>query len=642
MLAGPGIGQNVQATGTDRYSSDENELLMMGNPLIITASQTKQRVSDSPMAISVITEDDIRKSGYTSVTDLLRSIPGVDVMEGNRSQVNVVIRGFNFPFAASLLVMVDGHSIYQDSFGGTFWTQEPLLMSQIKQIEVVRGPGSVLYGANAFGGVINIITKTPAEMAKDGKIALLAAHGEENSTVTEGSYTGSVGKAGHEFAYTVGGGFHGTDGIGELKSGAVRDSYSMPIFTFRGTQALHKGSLNVAVATAQGKIDVTTPYTNYVDAASRTNRFVADYKDDAHHLTISGRVYGTAVTQTDDNVVEETNTQEFTIQQQQDPSPRHEIIYGASYRGVRVKSTDMGGATKSDHIAAIFAQDQYEVAHNTHLFTGIRVDNHSIYGTDVSPRVSLVRHLDDHQTLRLSYSSAFQDPTLFDTYFNVTLPFSGLPIHVLGDTSLKPEKINGVELGYRRDLPKGYVEASLFHDTITDLLGDILGGFVQPPGFPFPIPTTATTTNNASAIAQGFELDGRLALNARTNLRANYSYLDTQMNRHQAEFSPRNHVNVSVDSQLTRRINGYVGMRYVDSNVERTFTAAPVTIGSYVDFDGKLGYKLADKNHPWEIAVTATNLFNVPHMEMPNVPVNGQPTAAAIPRRVWLQLSGNW
>jgi len=636
------LGQTTSTVDTSRESSDENELLMMGNPVVITAAQTLQRVSDSPVAVSVITEEDIRKSGLLSVPDLLRSIPGVDVVENNRGQQNIAIRGFNASFAPSLLVMIDGHSIYQDSFGGVFWSQEPLLISQIKQIEVVRGPGSVLYGANAFGGVVNIITKTPAEMSKDGKTSLLAAYGDEHSSVLETSVTGSTRPEGRGLAYTVGAGFHGTRGIGDLQPGKIRDSVWTPMFTFRGIQPVRNGHVDIAGSTDYGKFDNTTPFTEYVDATSRTNRLSAEYTDDRSHITVGGRSYATAVTEPDNSVSEETSANEFTIQQQRVPSHRHHVIIGGSYRAVTVKSTLMGGASKSDTLAAIYAQDEFEMSKKTHLFTGVRVDDHSIYGVNISPRVSMVHHVDRQQTVRLSYSSAFEDPTLFSSYYNVTLPIAGLPLHLTGNTNIDPQEVHSFEMAYRRDISGGYVEASVFHNSITKLLTSTPGGFVQPPGFPFPIPTTATEVNQGSATADGFEIDSRFKLGNRVDARVNYSYLNTLKDGSRVELSPRNHVNASLDSSLTKRLSGYLAMHFVDSDFGQSFTPTRVNISSYIDFDAKLGYKIGSSSKPWEVAVAATNLFNQPHIEMPNVPVNGQPTSAAIPRRAWLEVSGGW
>ena len=642
ILAAPVHAQSSTPPGNDRESSDENELLMMDNPVVITAAQTKQRISDSPVAVSVITEDDIRKSGLTNVPDLLRSIPGVDVVQQNSGQANIAIRGLNAPFNPGVLVMVDGHSIYQDSFGGTFWPQEPLLISQIKQIEVVRGPGSVLYGANAFEGVINIITKTPAEMAKDGAVSTFDAVGDEHSQVEETSVTGSTGKNGSGLAYTIGAGNHGTNGTGQLESGQVRDSYSVPIFTFRGIQPVKDGSLDVAAAYGYGKTDLATPFTEYMDDIARTGRLTVDYTDDRSHVTVSGRSSATGFSAPNGSVDEETETNELTIQQQRDPSHRHEDILGASFRDLSVKSTLMGDISKSETLAALYGQDEFETSSNTHLFTGVRVDHNSIYGTDVTPRVSLVRHVDQQQTVRLSYSSAFEDPTMFDSYFNVTLPVAGLPLHFIGNTDTTPEKTNSVELGYRHDLPAGYIEATAFHNTITDLISTVVGGYVQPPGYPFPIPTTSSTANVGSATEDGVELDSRFVIFKRVNARINYAYLNALKDDSRAELSPRNHVNASLDTTVFRRVSAYLAMHYVDSDFVESYTPTRENIPSYVDFDAKVGYKFGGKDKPWELAVAATNVFNVPHQEVPQVLIDGQPSTAAIPRQTWLELSGGF
>src|SRR6185295_14810667 len=127
------------------------------------ASRKEQRTADVAAAVFVITRDDIRRSGMTTIPDVLRLAPGVDVAQINSNKWSVSVRGFNGLYANKLLVLVDGRSVYNRIFSGVFWDAEDLMLDDIDRIEVIRGPGAALWGANAVNGVINIVTRPAAE-----------------------------------------------------------------------------------------------------------------------------------------------------------------------------------------------------------------------------------------------------------------------------------------------------------------------------------------------------------------------------------------------------------------------------------------------------------------------------------------------
>ncbi len=141
----------------------ELDLEAMLNTEVITASKRVQKISEAPNAINVINADDIKRSGAVDLPDLFRMVPGVDVANIYGNCYGVSSRGFNERYAQRMLVMIDGRSIYTPFFGGVFWENEEIFLEDIKQIEVIRGPGATLWGANSVNGVINIITKDPEE-----------------------------------------------------------------------------------------------------------------------------------------------------------------------------------------------------------------------------------------------------------------------------------------------------------------------------------------------------------------------------------------------------------------------------------------------------------------------------------------------
>src|SRR6266851_5528118 len=130
---------------------------------ITSASRKEQRAADVPAAVFVITHEDIRRSGMTTIPDLLRLAPGVEVAQINSNKWAVSVRGFNAMYANKLLVLVDGRSVYNRIFSGVLWDTEDLVLDDIDRIEVIRGPAAAMWGANAVNGVTNIVTKTAAD-----------------------------------------------------------------------------------------------------------------------------------------------------------------------------------------------------------------------------------------------------------------------------------------------------------------------------------------------------------------------------------------------------------------------------------------------------------------------------------------------
>ena len=148
-----------------RASDDSLELMLFEEiPTVVTATRTGQSIRDVPSAVTLITADEISASGATSLQELLHWVPGLDLMQSSRGDLNVASRGMVTNASSRLLVMIDGRSVYLDFFGVTLWEHLNVTLSDIARIEIVRGPGSALYGANAFLGTINILTRSAADL----------------------------------------------------------------------------------------------------------------------------------------------------------------------------------------------------------------------------------------------------------------------------------------------------------------------------------------------------------------------------------------------------------------------------------------------------------------------------------------------
>ncbi|MCC8987911.1 MAG: TonB-dependent receptor plug domain-containing protein, partial [Candidatus Contendobacter sp.] len=174
---------------------------------VVSAAKVEQALQDTAAAVFVITADDIRRSGVTNVMEALRLAPGVEVAQIDSSRWAITIRGFNGRFANKLLVLIDGRSIYTSQFSGVYWEIQDLFLPDIERIEVIRGPGGSLWGANAVNGVINIITKNSKNT--QGGLATLTA-GNEERTIAGVRYGGKLGDHAH---YRVYGQFTERDGL---------------------------------------------------------------------------------------------------------------------------------------------------------------------------------------------------------------------------------------------------------------------------------------------------------------------------------------------------------------------------------------------------------------------------------------------
>src|SRR5438132_4063130 len=160
----PAIGYTEElSTQSDQALIPELELIKEEETVSI-ASRYEQPISQAPSNVYVITDEDIRHSGATDIPTILRRIPGLEVMQTTGADFNVSVRGNNQLVSNKILVMVDGRSIYFDVQGLVYWKALPVTLPEIKRIEVLKGPASVMYGFNAFDGIINIITKSPQEM----------------------------------------------------------------------------------------------------------------------------------------------------------------------------------------------------------------------------------------------------------------------------------------------------------------------------------------------------------------------------------------------------------------------------------------------------------------------------------------------
>ncbi len=260
----------------DPFSMTLEEL---GNVEITSVSRTNEKANESPAALFVINKDDIRRSTATSVPELLRIVPGLQVARIDANNYAISARGFNSGYSNKLLILIDGRTVYDPVFSGLFWDQEDLLLSDIERIEVIRGPGASAWGVNAVNGVINIITKNAADT--HGTRVLLGG-GNEDYTVSGIRSGTDVGENGHIRLYAKGtirddsklkeGGTHSIDDSKSIRTGFRYDHVEA-----KNKLSLHGDSQLISQNAFSNVPILTPPYSRpaKLDAAIRSQNLTS-------------------------------------------------------------------------------------------------------------------------------------------------------------------------------------------------------------------------------------------------------------------------------------------------------------------------------------------------------------------------------
>ncbi len=452
--------------------------------VVVTASRREQSPLDAPNAVTVLTDEDIRLSGARSIPELLRRVPGMDVMAMSYSDWNVSMRGFNRRLANKILVLVDGRSVHQDFLGATVWSTLSIGLPEIERIEVVRGPGSAIYGAYAYTGIINIITKRPERI--DGAEMELAAG---NANAIEGSLLygkrhGPVG-ARVSVGYARGDKFElefdptradldtrvATDpGLSierarvdaeaeyALKSGPrffVGGGVNGGVSEFYGVSALRNQQVDGSVANLRGgfksELFSVLVFWDRIRAESRPQFFPRGGDD------LGSTVRGDLV------VVEPVFRPSFSF------LGTHDLVLGAEFRHKFIDWTYLDAAHEEDFFA-LFAQDQWVLDEQWTVLVSGRLDRHPLIGFLGSPRGALIFKPTPTQALRLSVGTAFRQPTQSETYLSLTSSNGGVGVTLAGNRDLDPERILTFDLGYLNQGEIGQFEIVTYLNRVEGLI----------------------------------------------------------------------------------------------------------------------------------------------------------------------------
>jgi iron complex outermembrane receptor protein len=460
--------------------------------VVVTASRHAENAIDAPVATTTITSEEIALSGATSLPDLFRRVPGMDVMVLGVGSADVSIRGFNQRVANKVLVLVDGRSVYEDFLGFTLFDEIPIELEEIERIEIIRGPGSALYGANAFMGVINIITKRagvgPSMQAVGGGGS--GPYGLAHYLATQ-----SVGR----FAYRVSAGYDQSN------------KYSVDYPANEPDVAPQVSDPNLGLRTMKANAVLTYQLTpgSELSISSGVNKIFTEiyplgllrnyYLDGLHLYTkadatagpVKLRVFWNHLqadagpqywplgvpTTLATTIVTNVLDGDAQLDQAFHLGGEHHLNLGVGYRLKTAQWTYLAENPVENHFSA-FAQDEYKPISLLAISASIRADRHPLLddgkpGFAISPRGAVVFTPAEGHALRFSAGTAFREPTFVESYTRIETPVPGqsnLAVLTEGNEMLKPERVFALELGYRGEVGILEWDLALYRNQVNDLI----------------------------------------------------------------------------------------------------------------------------------------------------------------------------
>jgi outer membrane receptor for ferrienterochelin and colicin len=456
---------------------------------VVSTSRFKEAPLDAPNAISIITAQDIRLTGLTNLADLLRRVAGVEVAFVTPTQAEVSVRGLNRRTSNKMLLLVDGRSMRQDFIGANWYNFIPFAVEDIERIEVIRGPASALYGADAFSGIVNVITRAPG----DGKSYVTGGYGNHGQARAGAGFSGRRG----DFAYRSSFGYQQAYNSALLVDPARVDVENLQRRPELAVQRLFmNGEARYAprrdttvsvggaaisgeqVQQALGRIQQIairngwTTHTFFTAALPRGFKLGAWWN---HLRGDSGpvSVYPGGVNLTATGTRQDVADADLSWSGSGRLLVPHTFTAGLGYRFKRIDWSWLDRTHEQHHYAA-YLEDVAQLLSRLRFQLSARVDRHPLLTRpQFSPRGSLVYRLAESQSLRATVGRAFRGPSFAEsyTYLATDTPVRAVTGLGMGNTRLAPESIISYELGYLNQA-SDYVafEASVYVNTVKNLI----------------------------------------------------------------------------------------------------------------------------------------------------------------------------
>ncbi len=648
--------QNEKSAGDTQLPSRLSQLGLeqLMNIEVTTVSRTESTVGRSAAAVYVITQEDIRRSGATTIAELLRRVPGMDMARINNDTWAISARGFNDQYADFLLVQVDGRTVYNPLFGGVYWDSVVYPLEDIERIEVIRGPGASVWGANAVNGVINIITK-PAKETQGGFLAT----GGGNQELGFGTLRYG-GKLGENAWYRVYG-----EGFDRLREQFPENTDT--------NDRWYNGDLGARVDLNPSINDAVRIDTQYVHSrAGQSYNYPQlappfSFQDLEYEITDAGHLLGkwTHTINKDSSLyllaywdhfgqkIENLaqylrwDTYDVDFQHNFPIGDRQKFVYGFGYRLVdsSLENSQMDNGFiftwdrphRFTNLISAFVQDQIAaVKDKLRVTLGTKIEHNDFTGFEIQPTARLLWTPTALQSAWMAVSRAVRTPSLLEESILLTLaPVSVSPLvfpRITFNTGFKSEEVIAYELGYRNQISKKFsVDTAAFYNDYQRLRVGVFESPSPGPGGSFIAPLFIE--NRMRGDTYGLEVAANWRPAKFWRLYVAYSFLKMRLHADPAlapdiiaaaessqGHSPEHQVYVQSSWDLGREVKFDLMGRYVSRLTgfnPGNIPGFPNEIDQYIAVDTRLAWRPLKK---WELSIVGQNLFDNHHPEFISSP----------------------
>lgn len=643
-------------------AADENIDQLIDMPIkdlvnveVTSVSKKSEKASEAAAAIYVITQEDIKRSGVTTIPEALRMAPGIQVARIDAGTWEITARGFanSSEFDNKLLVLIDGRSVYNPLFSGVLWEEQGVPIEDIERIEVIRGPGSTLWGANAVNGVINIITKnskdTQGNLASAGagtfdKFSGLVQHGGKiNDSTTYRAYAQD---------YEQGNTYHlngesKEDSYHISRTGFRSDGNPDPTSNFTLQGDAYKGDRNepfdrlpslTGTLTSSG-LTVDAPDTHDMLGGNILGKYD---KRLSNGSDLAVQMYYDYTQRELDIFSQKINTFDIDVQHSFNLSENHSFMWGAGYRLVNAQlaNTELLRYSEDDlnqttNLFSTFVQDKIQLMPDELFLTlGSKLEHNDYTGFEVEPNIRLTWLPTNNQTVWAAVTRAVRTPSMNEMSLTQVIAATPIPgpssayVAITENGQLESENLLAYELGYRIQPTK---------NTSLDLTGfinkyDDIRTLERRGAIPPDIVASLVTANRATSTSEGIEIAGNWDVTDKWSLRGSYSYLDMTTT---VEDGSTDNSTASNDARSPHNIFNIRSSYRFSKDFEMNnalYYVGPLAI------DNVPGYYRLDSNIIWqaadgvELSLVGQNLLDPLHQEFRGSTYN---TPSEVPRSVF-------
>ncbi len=603
------------------------------NVEVTSVSKKKQKLSSVSSAIFVLTQEDLRRSGMTSIPEALRLVPGLNVARLTANKWSISSRGFNGQYANKLLILIDGRSVYTPLFAGVYWDVQDVLLEDIDRIEVIRGPGGTIWGANAVNGIINIITKTAVET--QGTMVVAGGGNLEQGF-------GAVrygGKVGDDLAFRVYGKYFNRDNFSLSSGRSAVDEWNQGRLGFRSDwNPSLDNAFTIQGDVYDGRSDQQIATTTIVPAASSSVFDTAKVRG-GNVLTRWSHLFSSSSELTIQVYYDRTQRREVTIDIDRDTfdfdlhhnfslGDSHEMQWGLGYR----YSRDVIGNTFTIaldpkrfelQIFNGFIQDTFTlIPEKLRVIAGTKVSSNSYSGLEYQPNGRVIWNPHSQHTLWGAVSRAVRLPSRIerDGRANVAatpgMPFPTV-ISITSSNKFKPEEVLAYELGYR-SVPSSTVSIDIatFYNVYRHLLTtESQTPFLEATPTPTHLVVPSQFQNRMNGNSYGVEIATKWNITQDWSVTGNYTWQRLRLRPDASSANVTASNATGNDPKHQFQVRSTYNLPYnveFDSGVYFVSRLPNLGVQSYARVDARLGWNPTDSI---ELSLVGQNLFDNQHPE---------------------------